>query len=271
MARLIAHSLVLLVLALVLLVRRSMECPKVKLIAVGYGFTYHQWNCPAYHDIDPDSDFSPHIPTREPSVPTAIEVIAPGDLTSTYSRMTRPSTSIMVIKATDHLQARAASPNITLLPPLLQVGDPIEEPVTRSTNEVAKNAFKILIIVLLIMAILATIIKRFVKRERKRKKATAGATEIEMALQAAIQRPSSSLSEEELPSYAESMAAGVRRTKLGSAVVVGNGESRRAVPTPVPADLGSGSRLGAILQPANPRMAQEREEGTTARPVLIDD
>lgn len=301
MARLVAHSLVLLLLALILILRRSIEvcefrptsavlprrtdilyqqCPKVRLIASGFGYTYHQDDCPGYGDtlIDPDSDFSPHVPTKEPNVPTVVEVIVPSDLTSTYGEKTHPSNPIMITRANDQLRVRAASPDNTQSPwlPPLQNGHFAAEPVSRIDNEEVKNTFKILIIVLLIVAVIAIVMIRIVKQNRKKKKAAARAAGMEMAIRGAIQQQASQsnyTSDEQLPSYTEAIAAGAHRVKSGdisrSAVVANNEEYRRAMTEPDPADLGNGVRPGGISQPVNSRMAQA-EEGTVSRPIVID-
>lgn len=194
------------------------QCPKVRLIASGFSNTYHQDNCPGYGDtlIDPNSDLSPHIPTKEPSVPIVIEIIVPGELTSTYGRKPLPSNPIMITTANDQLQVRAASPDNTQSPslPPLQNGHFAAEPVSRTDNEEVKNTFKILIIVLLVVAVIAIVMIRIVKQDRKKKKAAARAAEMEMAIQGAIKQQASHSnhpSEEKLPSYTEAIAAGAHR------------------------------------------------------------
>ncbi|KAE9977881.1 hypothetical protein BLS_001067 [Venturia inaequalis] len=161
----------------------------------------------------------------------------------------------MITRTTDRLQVRAANTDISLLPPPLHMGHSYSKPASRSNNDEVKNIFRILALVLLIVAVIAIITIRIVKQGRKKRKAAARAAEMEMemALQVAVQQQASRSNEEQLPSYAEAIAAESHRIKSGEArksvVVVNNQEGRQAVLPPDPADIGNGVRSGSIFQP----------------------
>ncbi|TID26814.1 hypothetical protein E6O75_ATG01307 [Venturia nashicola] len=203
--------------------------------------------------MTPDSDFSPYVPSKEPSVRAVTDIIAPGDLTSTYGGNTLPTDFNMITRTTNRLKVRAASHDIALLPPPHQIVHSNAEAASHSENDDIKNTFRVLMILLLIVAVIAIITIRIVKQDRKKKKAVARAAEMELALQAAIQQQASPSSEELLPSYAEAIAAGAHGTKLGgirrSVVVADSHESRRAASFPDPADIGNSVRPGGIFQP----------------------
>lgn len=184
-----------------------------------------------------------------------------------------PTNVNMIPRTTDQLHVRAARPEDTLLPPPLPIGYSTAKPASRPKNDDVKNTFRILVIVLLIMAVIAIVMIRIVKQGRKKKKGAARAAEMEMAIQAAIQQQASHSCEEQLPSYAEAIAAGsqiIKSCEERRPVIVNNQEDRRVISSPDPADLGNGVRPGVIFQPANNRLGQV-EGGTAGRPIIIND
>lgn len=249
------------------------QCPKVKLTAAEFSLTYQQRKCPGYDTwTDLDSDFSTHIPPKEPSMPTVIDIIVPGDLTSTYNGHAHPTDLYMITRTADWLHVRATRPDITLLPPPVPMDNSNEDPASRSNNDDVKNTFRILIIVLLIVAVISIAIIRIVKQDRRRKKAAARAAEMEMAPQAAIQQQVSHSNEEQLPSYAEAIAADCHDRKSGEArrpLVVVVQEGRRAALPPDPADIGNFARPGGIFQP--PDSGTANGEGSAGRPSILKD